>query len=69
MTTLSRTNHSQRPGTARAAYHLNAVPIDDMTAGKTVTLFIERWPLPVTIEPLHNFEFFGIRQFDGRKQE
>ena len=57
VTTIRRTNHAQRSGSTSTSNDENTVTINDVAAGQTVTLFAERLPFPVAIEPLQNFEF------------
>src|SRR5205085_5739373 len=52
MTTLTWTDQTQRPGSARAANDDDPVTIDQASTGEAITLVIERVPFPVAIEPL-----------------
>lgn len=68
MATLGRTNQPQRSGPAGAADYEDIVTADDLAAGKTIPFVVKRFPVPVTIESLQNFELFSVGQFNGRKQ-
>jgi len=67
MATASRTNQTQRPSPARAADHENLATINDLPAGKAVTLVVERIPFPIAIEPLQKHVLIHVGEFDGSK--
>jgi hypothetical protein len=61
-------DQAQRSGAAGTANNQNTAPFNDLTAGKTVTLVVERAPFPVAIESLQNLKFVRAGEFDGSEQ-
>src|SRR5438270_9932556 len=64
MATVSRTNQTKRPGPASAADDQNIASLNDLAAGKTVTLLLQRMPFPVAIEPLQNLQLLHGGEFN-----
>jgi len=62
MTTLARTDHAQRSGSARAAYDVNFPSRDDGTANEAITFFVQRLPFTESIEPLQRLGELERRQ-------
>ena len=61
------TNDPQRLG-AEAADHFNVATCNEFPANETVTLLIQRVPLPMFIEPLQDPQLVGIPKLDRRGQ-
>ena len=61
------TNQTQRTGPTRSANDQNPVAVNDLSAGKTITFFIERMPFAVAIQSLENLEFLRSGKIDRRQ--
>ena len=68
MTTVARTDHAQRPGSARAAHDVNFPSRDDGTADEAITFLVQRPPLTESIEPLQRLQLLLLRELERRQQ-
>jgi len=68
MTTLARTDHAQRSGSARAAYDVNFPSRDDGTANEAITFFVQRLPFTESIEPLQRLQLLLLGELERRQQ-
>ena len=63
-----RTDQAQWSGSTSAAHNLNFAAINNLSAGKTVSLFVERMPFPVAIKPPQNIELIRGGELDRSEQ-
>ena len=68
MAVPSWADQAQGSGAARTANDQNIASVNDLTAGKAVTLVAKRVPFSVAIESLQNLQFVRAGKFDGSKQ-
>ncbi len=68
MAISSCADQAQRSGAARAANNQNIAAFNDLTAGKAVTLVVERVPFSIAIESLQDLQFLRPGEFDGNEQ-
>src|SRR5438105_12538780 len=68
MTTVARTDHAQRPGSARAAHDVNFPSRDDGTADEAITFLVQRPPLTESIEPLQRLQLLLLGELERRQQ-
>src|SRR5437660_11743594 len=68
MTTVARTDHAQRPRSARAAHDVNFPSRDDGTANEAITFLIQRPPLAESIEPLQSLQLLLLGELERRQQ-